>query len=532
MEMFLAFIIFGGLFAWSIFAITKSKKEAEANKQQHALYQSKVLNAQVSIPDPNMEAISFMLENRAQIIEDSYKLITTSNNLRTVVDRYKFLKGFVDSAISDLKPYEYNTNVRSSINHYSELKYALATKEGDLIKPAIKRAFDNVQVSAAQLKTDKGYEQRLKRFFDEAVELLPDYEAEILQFKSTIKFSCLPVKQEYSSLSKFKYKSSEEVAGLSSFIALDLETTGLDHVNDKIIQVSAIRINRETAEVQEFLSYVNPEIPIPPFITELTGIKNADVANAPTFESLANNLIDFIGDSVIFAHNASFDIKFLLSNLGTLGIRINNKVCCTVGMSKHFFPELMNYKLDTVAKHLGIEQVAHHTASEDAMVCAQIALKCFDIVINGGMQSADDGLSWVQQAETNVSWERRKLIQKNMECKSLSAFDTYYTGIMLVKEHRAEEGEVFIRKAIEKEPQNPLFYQWLSDALVKQNRLDDALDELHAYQQTDYYKSGRVDTCIGYMDMKRIDNAVLDIKAKKARGYIYRPRKKQSEGHL
>lgn len=510
-------IVVSGVVLWCILRIIRDKRNKYEEKEKQAQ------------PIPvSQDAVLLSMQNQYQVIKDTLHLINNSNNFDTVFFRIKFLYDFLDESASSLEPFNDNEDVKGVLDAYQDIYDGLLHDEKSMIQSAIIRNLRAEAKKAKSLKTIKGKRDRLDRLAFNLIERSPENEDLIerwikdyndgleqeAQLESTM--------QEYTSLPKFKYKSKEKVQSLDSYIALDIETTGLSYLTDKIIQIGAIKFNRKTGEMQEFSTYIDPGIPISDFITELTGITNKDIANAPQFEDIAEDLYQFLPGYLVFAHNASFDMKFLLYNFNALGYLLDNTVCCTVGMSRHFFPALKNFKLNTVAEHLSIQQFAHHTALDDARVCGLIAAECLRRVEEGYEKPTPP-------AQSNASKERQAYIASKIDDPNLSSFDTYYLGLMLAKEYRLFEGELYIRKAIDMEPQNPLYQYWLADTIVKQNRIDDALNELYGFRDSEYYKQGIVNTSIGQQHMTMIDNAITDIEDKKSRGYVYRPKKRRTK---
>lgn len=161
----------------------------------------------------------------------------------------------------------------------------------------------------------------------------------------------------------------------AEFVVLDLETTGAKTPPCRITEVGAYRV--KNGEVTgEFHSLVNPETPIPPFIVALTGISDAMVAGAPKFAEIAIELLEFIGDSVLVAHNARFDLGFLNYEIGRVfeDCKLGNPSLCTVHLSRGLISEIENHKLKTVANYYAIDLVNHHRAAEDAHATAKIFL--------------------------------------------------------------------------------------------------------------------------------------------------------------
>lgn len=159
----------------------------------------------------------------------------------------------------------------------------------------------------------------------------------------------------------------------TDFVVLDVETTGSKAPPCRVIEIGAFRVSG--GEVTDrFHTLVDPETPIPPFIASLTGISDAMVADAPKFGEVADDLLRFIGDSVVVAHNAEFDLAFLNHEIGRVyeDYRLGNASLCTVQLSRGLISEIENHKLNTVADYYSIDLVNHHRASDDAHATAKI----------------------------------------------------------------------------------------------------------------------------------------------------------------
>lgn len=155
-----------------------------------------------------------------------------------------------------------------------------------------------------------------------------------------------------------------------NFVAFDFETTGLAPPS-KIIEIGAVKVH-DGVIAGEFQTFVNPCCVIPREITQLTGITQSMVANAPIIETALLRFIDFLGDLPIAAHNAPFDMRFLNCEARRLGYRIRNQVVDTLALSRVNFPSLNNHRLSTVAQHIGITNEKEHRGLYDAMVVANI----------------------------------------------------------------------------------------------------------------------------------------------------------------
>jgi DNA polymerase III subunit alpha, Gram-positive type len=159
-----------------------------------------------------------------------------------------------------------------------------------------------------------------------------------------------------------------------SFVVFDIETTGFGPVKDKIIEIGAVKVVGGVI-VDKFSTFINPEIPIPYEIEELTGIKDEMVMEYPTIDVILPQFLEFCDQCVLVAHNASFDVSFINKKSEELGIDIDFTVIDTVGLARILLPDLSRYKLNIVAKALGISLENHHRAVDDAGATAEIFVK-------------------------------------------------------------------------------------------------------------------------------------------------------------
>ncbi len=159
----------------------------------------------------------------------------------------------------------------------------------------------------------------------------------------------------------------------TEFVVFDLETTGAKSPPCRVTEIGAYRV-KGGAIVEEFQTLVNPEMQIPPFIAALTGISDEMVEDAPKFAEVASEFLDFIGDSVLVAHNAHFDMRFLNCEIRRIyeDYRVANPCLCTVQLSRKLLPQIANHKLKTVAEYYSVDLVNHHRAGPDALATAQI----------------------------------------------------------------------------------------------------------------------------------------------------------------
>ena len=158
------------------------------------------------------------------------------------------------------------------------------------------------------------------------------------------------------------------------FIVFDTETTGLSASQERMTEIGAVRV-RNGEIVEEFNTFVNPGKPIPPKITELTGITDEMVRDAPSEEEAVRAFLEFAGEHILIAHNAPFDMSFLSSALHRAGMERRFTYLDTVPPCRNLLPQLKKVKLDLVAEHLGLGDFNHHRASDDARMLAMILLK-------------------------------------------------------------------------------------------------------------------------------------------------------------
>ncbi|MBZ9608283.1 PolC-type DNA polymerase III [Clostridium estertheticum] len=163
------------------------------------------------------------------------------------------------------------------------------------------------------------------------------------------------------------------------FVVFDLETTGLSSENDRITEIGAVKVENGKI-VDKFNEFVNPGIDIPYKITELTGITNDMVAGSASIEEVLPNFLQFTCGSVVVAHNADFDTSFIKKNSERLNLKFENAIMDTIPLAKYLLPDLKTFKLNVVAKHLGISLENHHRAVDDAKATAQILLHCFGLL--------------------------------------------------------------------------------------------------------------------------------------------------------
>jgi ATP-dependent DNA helicase DinG len=162
---------------------------------------------------------------------------------------------------------------------------------------------------------------------------------------------------------------------MQNIIALDIETTGLDPARDAIIEIGLVRFQGTRVE-DTWQSLINPGRPLPPFITQLTGIDDAMLTNAPRITSVLEQLQEKVGDLPILGHNINFDVSFLQR----LGLFYQNQLIDTYDLASVLLPSAGRYRLDALASALGVVPQQRHRALEDAITTHQVYLRLCDKV--------------------------------------------------------------------------------------------------------------------------------------------------------
>lgn len=155
------------------------------------------------------------------------------------------------------------------------------------------------------------------------------------------------------------------------YAILDIETTGGQFNEEGITEIAIYKFDGHEV-VDQFISLVNPEIPIQPFVVKLTGINNAMLRSAPKFFEVAKRIIEITSDCIIVAHNASFDYRILRTEFRRLGYNFEAKTLCTVELAKKLIPEQPSYSLGKLVRALGIPMADRHRASGDAIATTKL----------------------------------------------------------------------------------------------------------------------------------------------------------------
>ncbi len=169
-----------------------------------------------------------------------------------------------------------------------------------------------------------------------------------------------------------------------SYVVFDIETTGFSPVNNRIIEIGAVRV--EKGEItSRYSTFVNPEVPIPFQIEKLTGIRDDMVVDAPTIDKILPEFFRFCEGAVLVAHNAGFDMSFIIENARRLGLKTDFTYVDTVGISRVLLTGQAKHTLDAVAKTLGVSLENHHRAVDDAEATAHIFVKFIKMLEDEGV---------------------------------------------------------------------------------------------------------------------------------------------------
>ncbi len=175
----------------------------------------------------------------------------------------------------------------------------------------------------------------------------------------------------------------------TTYCVLDLETTGISFYTEKITEVGIMKV-RNGEVIDEFCTFVNPEKPIPPKVVEVTNITDDMVKDAPTIDVVMPQILEFVGDSVLVAHNAKFDIGFLKHNCKQLGLELNNTYLDTLALSRFLFPSFKKHKLGYIAEKLKIEVEVAHRALDDVDTTVKVLKVMFEELREKKVEKLED----------------------------------------------------------------------------------------------------------------------------------------------
>lgn len=179
------------------------------------------------------------------------------------------------------------------------------------------------------------------------------------------------------------------------FVVLDVEATHERRTPARIIEIGAYRV-REGEILDSFETLINPEAAVPRFLANLTGISSDMLLTAPKFADIAHDWLEFIGDAVLVAHNANFDMPLLNREIGRVfpGYRLRNTHLCTVNLARRLVPAVESHGLDSLVAYFGLEVPRRHRAADDARATAQVFLRLLNDLSANGIRTLTEARSF------------------------------------------------------------------------------------------------------------------------------------------
>jgi DNA polymerase III epsilon subunit family exonuclease len=175
------------------------------------------------------------------------------------------------------------------------------------------------------------------------------------------------------------------------FVVLDVEAAQERKMPARIIEIGAYRV-RGGKVLDEFETLINPETSVPKFLANLTGISDEMLISAPKFAEMARAFLDFIGDAILVAHNANFDLPLLNREINRVfaGHRLRNTHLCTVDLARRLVPQLDSHRLDSVAAYFQVDIPRRHRAADDALATARVFLRLLDYLAENGISTLSE----------------------------------------------------------------------------------------------------------------------------------------------
>ena len=232
-------------------------------------------------------------------------------------------------------------------------------------------------------------------------------------------------------------QGDQNMAFDEEYVAFDLETTGL-YRRDTIIEIGAVRM-KQGVEIDRFQTFVDPGCRLHPRTVELTGITDEMLHGAPKLEEVMPKFLEFIGDRVLVAHNASFDMNFVRRACQDLGLTFTNTSLDTLVLSQNLLTHLGRYRLDIVAKEFDLADFNHHRAGDDALVCGRIAARLFE-------KLADMGVTDVQSVNEAMLPLRPVHRQQNVQCQHIVMIAKNQLGLRNLYRLISESNLKFFKK--------------------------------------------------------------------------------------
>ena len=199
-----------------------------------------------------------------------------------------------------------------------------------------------------------------------------------------------------------------------TYVVFDIETTGFDPFNDKIIEIGAVKMKGKEI-IDEFSEFVNPKIPIPEEIVKLTSITDEMVKDAPDIKTILPRFLEFCGDSTVVAHNAKFDVGFIKQKSSDQNLEFSPSVVDTLPLARALLVNEKKFGLANLTKYFGIILESHHRAIDDARATAEIFQKFFNMIITKGILTLKDINTNLQPNIQNAETLNTMILVKNQK---------------------------------------------------------------------------------------------------------------------
>ena len=199
-----------------------------------------------------------------------------------------------------------------------------------------------------------------------------------------------------------------------TYVVFDIETTGFDPFNDKIIEIGAVKMKGKEI-IDEFSEFVNPKIPIPKEIVKLTSITDEMVKDAPDIKTILPRFLEFCGDSTVVAHNAKFDVGFIKQKSSDQNLEFSPSVVDTLPLARALLVNEKKFGLANLTKYFGIILESHHRAIDDARATAEVFQKFFNMIITKGILTLKDINTNLQPNIQNAETLNTMILVKNQK---------------------------------------------------------------------------------------------------------------------
>lgn len=363
----------------------ESKKiELDIDENQKVVYEGQVLDIEHRELKNNSILCTFTLMCKTDAIKCKF---FRKSNEKTNLDAFK-----------DGEYYKIEASLRFDSFDKDLAAFVLAINKAS--KPQLRFDFEDKKRVELHMHTNMSAMNGVPTV-DEIMKFCLDMGYDTIAIADDSAVQSFPYCDEYNEKEKFKiiyglevnvvdrYKNLVNDASTLDFdddiVVFDIETTGLSYVNDRIIEIGAVKISNRKI-VDKFLTFVNPEMHIPEESTNISGINDSMVRGAPKIETAIKDFYDFCGQSIISAHNAEFDMAFVKKALRDLGIEFEPPVLDTLSLSRLILTDIKTHPLNLVCKRLGVNLSNHHRADADATATANVLLLLFkkleDLSIN------------------------------------------------------------------------------------------------------------------------------------------------------